>query len=574
VSARRSLAWALATALLVGVGVATLWSPLWRAGPREAVLIPAPLDPQSPSRAVAQANQRLDVTFAAWLVARNARTLVSSPHRLMDTEHCAPAAKSIAFGPPMLTLGALGVPAWLLTGDPVLTYNVAALLVPLIGALALFLLVSDWTGVAPAGAMAGLLYGLGAAALGDVSHPFIRDLAWTALALFFARRWLAAGRWRDAFGLGTSVSLQIWASSYSLIAAAFVAPAFGIWLLLRYGVSRVRPGQAALIAVLVGTAGWFAITPYLELRATSELMEREVRFYTTWSNLLPGGIESSGAVASALAVLGLLAPPGRGRRVGDPRLAMLASLLLVALAATGGNSGARAGAVLRGAPPPLALPDVYALASSVVPLLDSVRGVYSLAIGVHLLVCMAAGFGAAFLLRRVPSRAATPVAALALAAVFASTQLAGRIGFGPPLHFEAVSIRPDPDTLAFFEKLSRLGNRGPLAEFPPVSMSFWGADAEVSRILASAWHRRRTSACFGSFQSPAVGTLRGISTRLPAREAIGDLRELGFTTLVLHGRRALRRQLRALSREADPPLRHLHSAGPISAWALEPAAGR
>ena len=75
--------------------------------------------------------------------------------RIFDAEQCFPASRSLALGDPAITLGLLGIPVWVLSGDPILTLNVVTLAVNLLAALAMFWLVRDWTGVPAAGIAAG-----------------------------------------------------------------------------------------------------------------------------------------------------------------------------------------------------------------------------------------------------------------------------------------------------------------------------------------------------------------------------------------------------------------------------------
>ena len=172
-----------------------------------------------------------DQGFVAWLVSRNARTWTESPTRIFDGEICHPTSQSLALGEPALTLGVLAIPAWWLTGDPLWTYNSVVWILPLFSACMMFFVVKNWTGNAFAGGVAALLYGFHSARLSDPTHLYVPDTVWTLLALFFFRRWLLNGRWRDVCALGGAVSLQIGGSLYPLIAGAAVGLPFAIWLL-------------------------------------------------------------------------------------------------------------------------------------------------------------------------------------------------------------------------------------------------------------------------------------------------------------------------------------------------------
>ncbi len=79
----------------------------------------------------------IDQRFTVWVVARNARVLLRRPLDLFAAEQCYPARNSLAFGEPAITLGILGVPAYLLTRDPVATFNLVLMSLALISAFAI-----------------------------------------------------------------------------------------------------------------------------------------------------------------------------------------------------------------------------------------------------------------------------------------------------------------------------------------------------------------------------------------------------------------------------------------------------
>src|SRR5574338_436525 len=99
-----------------------------------------------------------DVTSEAWLASRHARTLLREPWRLFDTPHCFPAERSLTLGFPAIGLGILGIPASLFSSEPLLVYNLARGAANLACALAMYCLVSGWTGRRAAGLAAALLF--------------------------------------------------------------------------------------------------------------------------------------------------------------------------------------------------------------------------------------------------------------------------------------------------------------------------------------------------------------------------------------------------------------------------------
>ncbi len=568
--------WGALTLGVLGLALAAAYAPLLRGDPRREVLVQIVPEAQAPdagwARALAQLNKE-DVTFAAWLVSRHARTWLTRPWQLLATEQCAPAERTIKLGPPMISLGLLAAPAWLVTRDPILTYNAAVFLMPIVGALAVFLLVADWTRVPTAAFVASAAYGTSPAVFADVSHPFVRDLAWTALALFFARRWLEGSGWPTALGLALCVPLQVGSSSYSLLTALFLAPPLAVWLLLRHGLARLTALQVAAALAIAALGTGFVLFPYLEARGMAEIEERSLRFYLDWSEFLPGGERYPGTLVLLLACAGSFVAPRRfAPRLGDPRLALWIATVLVALASTGGNAVARARALASGETPPFAIPDLYAWAAGFLPLLDSVRGVLNLAVGVHLLLCLIAGLGAAACLSASSRRLRPLVSTGLVVAVVGAAIPASWLGSGEAPRFETLAIRPDAQRLDLFTELREQGNSGPIVEFPPVTWTKMRAGREASRILASAWHGRRTSACFGSFApTPERRALNDVLEQLPTRASLAALSEQGFTTILLYEEGRRFRRFEAAAAEPRAALRLLHVASPLSAWSLPPS---
>jgi hypothetical protein len=514
--------WNAAALAVFAAALAIVFGPVWRAGPRTFV-------PVADVGDVLQPVVRADVMFETWLVARHARTLASAPWRLFDTEHCAPGEKTLTLGVPMITMGLLALPATPL-GDPILVYNFALLAVFFASAVAMYLLATDWTGVPAAGIAAGLLFAFAPLRIQNVYHPAELDLAWTALALFFARRLLAAGRWRDACGLALAGPLQLAASFYPTLAAVLLAIPLGIWLVRAYGLRRVRPAQLALVAGATVLAAAIVLGPYLAARgAAPGHLARGVHFYAPWAEYLPGRVFFPGFVLLGLAALGLALP----RRLGfpalarDPRLALGAGAFLVALLA-GGPLGVT---VLAPFGSGLDTPIPYEILSSLVPGLDTVRVVFRLVIGVVLVLAVLAGAGVAACVRRA-GRLGPPIgAALAAAAaleVVAVPVLAREAAGG----LRAEAIRPFQESLDFFAALEARGNRGTILELPYEEVQT--ALAAPYRILVSAWHRRRTSACFGSYFLPEREKVSALAAALPDPGAVRGLAAHGFTTIVVH----------------------------------------
>lgn len=508
---------------------------------------------------------RADTAFAVWLVSRNAYTLVRRPWRLFDTEHCAPAERTITLSEPMITVGLLAVPFYLMTGDPILTYNLAIWALWSLAGMAIFCLIAAWTGMPLAGIAAGLLYVFHPAHAADIWHPTLADMTWTIFAMFFAQRWFAGGRWRDAIGLSASVVLQIGASFYPFVAAFFLCVPYTAWLLSRYRFRKVGRAQVAFVILAIAAGAAVLLGPYLATRGEAHIIRRSVQIYASWRSLFPSPEALSGWLALALTLIAIASGPRRSTPGidGDPRWSLLAGAALVALAATGGSGRMAQDASTAWSFPP----NIYAIAASFLPGLDAVRVVLKLKIGFHLAVCILAGIGVAGTVRLARRRwqPAVAIAIVCLAAVEAFRPAA--LGFAPQYRWGPMVMRPSDEVIEFFAELERQGNRGPLLEVP---MRRANSVPRIARLLHSAWHHRRTSHCYGSYLPPELERVIELSERIPDPAAIHELRRLGFTTIIADSAPSSRFKtaLDAAARTHPKMVRHLHQAGPLTAYSI------
>ena len=470
-----------------------------------------------------------DVKFEAWLVARHAQTLLTRPRHLFDTEHCAPYENTLTFGIPMLTMGLLGVPGYVAFGDIVPTYNSALVLWLLFAALAMYALVSEWTGSTAAGIVAGLLYAFHPTRLMDVAHPSVIDTTWIVLSLLFSQRLFSNGRWRDAVALSVSSGLLIGASFYPFVAAVFLSLPYIPWLVIHYRLRKVQLAQLVFVALSIGLSAAFVFGPYVEAREASDALRRSHFHYAAWSSYLPGRLLYPGLV---LAALGLAVPRkfAFSKMSGDPRWALVIGAVIVAVMAAGPYSNAVFQQIV--GPTEFAIPNFYGLLAQFVPGFDTIRGVSRFAFGVHIVLSLLAGIGASALIGRF-GRGSGIASVVLVAAVGALTLLWPQIvGFDRSTRWNTLEIRPKAEDIRFFSDLAKLGNEGPILELPfedGAYLLFVAPD----RILLSFYHERRTSSCFGSY-TPDRSELKRAAAALPAVEAKETLMRMGFTTVIHH----------------------------------------
>jgi hypothetical protein len=525
---------------------------VWSRGPTTFVPVT-----RRPERARMLTEQ--DVRFGVWGASRNAWVLARAPWRIFDAEPCHPVRRSLALGHPMISLGIVGAPVRLAVSDPVLTYNLVLAIVFLASALAMYLLVVDWTGSPPAGIVAGMLYAFHPVAVDRVIHLYIYDTSWTVWALLFAYRLFTRSRWRDGLGLGAAFVMQMAGSFYCAAIGFFVGLPLAVWVVWQNRQSRfpTGPAFAALAIALIGAAAIY--TPFLEARAT-EGFARRAQFFASWSSFFPGAPRDPGVWMWILVACGLLG--GRSRACaairGDPRWAIAIGAFLVTLAATAGGG----------------LLDLHRGVEAWLLGFEAIRVPGLLAGGTPLTLSLLAGLGTSVVTRWAPTRYAWSVAGTLVAvSLLLATLRPPLLGFSPRVSLYGLHARPAEDEIEFFEALAEEGDTGPILELP---LQQNAVHRLAKSVLLTSYHHRRTASCYNSIWPQAFREVVALSNDLPDDSAVQRVRELGFTTILVRhpgspwSNPALQRRFQQAAEDPESGLRLLHATPVRSAFALPP----
>jgi len=128
-----------------------------------------------------------DQSHMIWAASRNARTFVTAPWRLWDFELCHPFPEAVALGHHLYANGLVGIVPYALTGEPILTLNVAVIAMLWVSGIGMYALAYYWTRSTAAAFVAGLLFAFMPQHLLTARWPSIIGNQWTPLALLFAR---------------------------------------------------------------------------------------------------------------------------------------------------------------------------------------------------------------------------------------------------------------------------------------------------------------------------------------------------------------------------------------------------
>jgi len=498
--------------------------------------------------------------YPAAMAGRKTATLYQADQRfvvaaIIDTSHkaltdfasiagfgnCFPLKRPFTLGEHMFGESLLALVPYAATGDPILSYNVVVLLALWIPAMAMYALAFHFTRSPAASAVAGMLFAFHPARVLNPAHPFVHGNLWTPLALLFAHRLFTKRRWRDALGLTLFICLQLLESFYQVLGLTLFGGVYGLAVLLHYRrhVVEILP-KLAVVALLCGATAWLVLGPYLETRATWNLLQGRSRpLLLLARDYLPTQPGSVGYAAFVLAALGLVDRARRRRQVEgqDPRLPLLLAGFLVLVSTLWGIDVPLTGWRLPS--PLLALGDW-------IPGLDAVRVLRALRFGVYLVTAFFAAYGVLFLTGRLRPGPRRVTAALLIVLILAEYYLPAPLLPLPRRVNELAAYRGRPGV-----KLIRLAREAPAGAVLDLPLRFDRGSKPLqvipSYLMLSAYHHRPVAACYNSFRAPLQGDVEELARRLPERAAADALFALGFRSLLVHDDRLSAVQRRRLA---------------------------
>lgn len=210
-----------------------------------------------------------DGRYAIWNVSWVARTLVEDPAHLFDANIFYPHRWTLAFSELNLVAGLVGIPAWLLTGNPYVTHNSALLFAFSTSALGAWLLARYLTGSGSAALPAAVVFAFCPYFFSHSAHIQLLMGGGIPLTLLLLHRLADAPAARRGLALGGGLAAQALACAYYGIfagltvgyAAIFFAVSRRLWRQVTYW--KALAAGAALAVLLVVP---FFI-PFLEIQA-------------------------------------------------------------------------------------------------------------------------------------------------------------------------------------------------------------------------------------------------------------------------------------------------------------------
>ena len=476
---------------------------------------PLATDPAHLSR-----NDNADTVLNEWILSWIAHQLPRDPLRLFDANIFHPEADTLAYSEPLIVQGVLAAPLIWLGASPVLAYNLVLIAGMALTGWAMTLVVARWTGDWIAGVGSGILVAFNAHTLTRLPHLQAQHVEFLPLALLALDAVLRRPRWSAAIWLAVWFSLQALTSIYLLVFTALALAVSVVvrpedWLGDRF--ARVAPKLAAA-AVLAGIALLPMLVPYFRMqqagfgRSLDEVawFSASAKDYWTTPSRLHAIIGTSGGGSTslfpgvvALLLAGLTLLRG-GRALADRRLRMALAFGLVAVALSFGPT----------------VPGYPLLYTLVLPL-QAIRGAARFGHLALIALAVVAGFGLAFMRRRLGERPR-----LRLAASLAALVLAFFEPFVAPIAYQPFGGIRSIYRLVASEEPAVVAE----LPFPPPEAIFRNAPY----MLGATLNFKPLLNGYSGFMPPSYVDHYLRLAGFPGGDSVRALRELGVTHVFVH----------------------------------------
>jgi hypothetical protein len=209
-----------------------------------------------------------DGRHGVWNVAWVAHALTTQPSSLFDANIFYPHRQALAYSEANLVAGVVAVPVWLVTKNPLASYNAVVLLAFAGAALAGYLLLRVLGGSRLGASIAGLTYSFSPYMFAHIPHIQLLMTFGPALSLAAMHHFTKAPSVRRGLALGGALAVTGLACAYYGIFSGLIVGVGLLWSLItdrRLTDTRFWMGIAVAAVVVVTVVGPFFV-PYLAIR--------------------------------------------------------------------------------------------------------------------------------------------------------------------------------------------------------------------------------------------------------------------------------------------------------------------
>jgi len=199
-----------------------------------------------------------DTLLTTWIVSWDADRLRHGLRGLWDAPIFYPYRGTLAFSETLLGVAVFAAPVYWITGNPVLTYNVAFLVSFTIAGVGMYLLARELTGSRAAAFAAGMYYAFGPLLMSQISHIQMVATGWIPFALWGLHRYFSTGQFRWLVLFALSWVMQTLSNTY---AGYFAALPIAIVILDGVLHAKERRGRVLAHLCAAGLIAGIALAP-------------------------------------------------------------------------------------------------------------------------------------------------------------------------------------------------------------------------------------------------------------------------------------------------------------------------
>jgi hypothetical protein len=473
-----------------------------------------------------------DVNLVMWILSWDWHALTTDPLRLFDANIFHPAPNTLAASEHLLGHLAIFGPAYGLSDNPVLAYQINFLGNLALSGTGLYALLRHWGLPSGAAFFGGLLYVFFPFRMHFANYTHLSAGQYAPLAVLFLDRTLLYARIRDAAAFCLCLLGQMLCSYYLAYFTLIALCGYMAGVVVRGRGRLVLRGVvfAAAAALIAGAVFAACSMPYLQLRSAGSIpTETDLRFLKLfsvgpwWDFLDRRNLHYVGAVPLSFAALGLLLPRRFGGGVPWARAAAV-GIAVVCYAMAFGPEREIGGRTVT-------FP--YYVVMHVIPGFSSMRAPIRFLLMAQLGFAALSSFGLAWLVLRVRGRFGS-VAAVACAALVAVATVADFGLLSEKRHAREVAAGSAvPEVYRVLATVPR----GPLLEIPSNRFygHFRGAIIASEYMLYSTFHWLPLLDGYSGYAPPSAHATRALVAALPDSKALRLLvRTTGLRYVVVH----------------------------------------